>query len=240
MIALNHVRKCFYERGTEKTAFSCDTLALEDGEVIGILGSNGSGKTTMLKSILGLCRFEGEILIDGLPVSRQYQKVSFITEEGSFLPFMTPEEYGAFLADFWPDFDAERYRRLLEFFELHHENRPIGTFSNGQQSKLEVAAGFSRGARYILMDEPFLGKDVFTRRDFLKLMAASLHGSETILLATHQIDEIENFLDRALILCEGRIAADWRSDELRESGRTLMEVMQETSGYDPERYRDFL
>lgn len=240
MITLRNVKKNYYDKGVLQSAFSCEALTLGDGEVIGILGANGAGKTTLLKSILGVCRFEGDILIDGAPVSRQYQNLSFITEEGSFLPFLTPQEYGAFLADFWPGFDRERYRRLLEFFELHEEDRPIGDFSNGQQAKLEVAAGFSRGARYILMDEPFLGKDVFTRRDFLKLMAGSLHGGETILLATHQVEEIENFLDRALILHEGAIAADFTIDSLRASGQTLLKRMQEVSGYDAERYREFL
>lgn len=240
MITLNHVRKTYTRDGEPKTAFSCETLTLGDGEVIGILGANGAGKTTLLKAILGLIPFEGDIRINGEPVSRQYQNLSFITEEGSFLPFLTPPEYGAFLADFWPHFDMERYQRLLRFFALADENRPIRTFSNGQQSKLEVAAGFSRGARYILMDEPFLGKDVFTRRDFLKLMAGSLHGGETILLATHQVEEIENFLDRALILHEGQVAADLSIDSLRESGSSLLEQMQAVAGYDPERCREFL
>lgn len=240
MIELYQVRKRWYGKNTEKTAFSCETLTFGDGEAVGLLGANGAGKTTLLRCILGLCSFEGEIQIDGAPVSRQYENLSFITEEGSFLPFLTPGQYGSFLADFWPRFDPERYRRLLEFFDLQAEDQPIGAFSKGQQAKLELAAGFSRGAKYILMDEPFLGKDVFTQRDFLKLMAGSLRGSETILLATHQVEEVEHFLDRAVILHEGRIAADLSVDSLRESGKTLLEVMQEVSGYDAERYREFL
>ena len=90
------------------------------------------------------------------------------------------------------------------------------------------------------MDEPFLGKDVFTRRDFLKMMAASLHGEETILLCTHQIEEIEHFLDRAIVLSQGKVAADLTIDELRESGKALLGLMQEISGYDGERYKEFL
>ncbi len=240
MITLNQVRKYYDQKEGFVLALSCDSLTLGDGEVIGILGANGAGKTTLLKAIMGFLRFEGEILIDGAPVNRQYQDISFITEEGSFLPFLTPLEYGEFQADFWPRFDMARYRRLLEFFGLAGEDRPIAAFSNGQQAKIEVAAGFSRGARYILMDEPFLGKDVFTRRDFLKMMAASLHGEETILLCTHQIEEIEHFLDRAVVLSQGKVAADLTIDELRESGKALLGLMQEISGYDGERCKEFL
>lgn len=239
MITLKNVTKYYGGKDYLKRGFSCESLELGDGEVIGLLGANGAGKTTMLKAIMGLSKFDGEILVDGRPVKGQYENLSFITEEGSFLPFMTPREYGAFQADFWPRFDRERYEKLLRFFELDGEDRPISTFSNGQQAKVEVAAGFSRGARYILMDEPFLGKDVFTRRDFLKLMASSLHGEETILLSTHQVEEIENFLDRAIVLHESEIAADVYIDELRSSGKTLIQLMQETSGYDPERYKEF-
>lgn len=110
-------------------------------------------------------------------------------------------------------------------------------FLAGQKSKLEVSAGFSKGAKYILMDEPFMGKDMFTRRDFLKLMVSSLKNDETILITTHLIDEIENVLDRAVILLHGRIKADFYIDDIRSKGKTLAEVFAEVSGYEEDRYK---
>ena len=89
------------------------------------------------------------------------------------------------------------------------------------------------------MDEPFLGKDVFTRKDFIKLMSAVLHGEETILITTHYLDDIEHFLDRVLVLHQGRIADDFMMEELAESGQTLLERMSKTSGWDPQRYLHF-
>ena len=93
-----------------------ESVVINTGEVVGILGENGSGKTTLLKAIMGLCELtEGEILIDGKPVHRMYDRLAFITEEGSFFPDMKPLEYGEFLSEFVPGFDMERYRKLLNF-----------------------------------------------------------------------------------------------------------------------------
>ena len=80
-------------------------------------------------------------------------------------------------------------------------------------------------------DEPFIGKDMFTRQDFMQALAGSLTGEETIFITTHEIDEIENFIDRALILKNGEIAADVRMDALRQENKSLQSLMKEVTGY---------
>ncbi|HHU77359.1 MAG: ABC transporter ATP-binding protein [Caldicoprobacterales bacterium] len=234
MILLKDVRKYY---GTAATGLSKINLRIKPGEIVGILGENGSGKTTLLKAIMGLTELtEGEVRIEGRPPAEMYQDMAFITEEGSYCPDMTPDEYGEFLSIFFERFDRTRYQRLLKFFELERYKK-IKTFSSGQKAKLEVSAGFAKSARYILMDEPFLGKDIPTRRDFLKLMISSLREDETILISTHQLNEIENFIDRAVILRYGLIKLDIYMDELREQGKNLTEVMMEITGYDEKRYK---
>ncbi|RXZ82627.1 ABC transporter ATP-binding protein [Paenibacillaceae bacterium] len=213
------------------------SAAIQSGEIVGILGGNGSGKTTLLKAIMGLGDLNGgKVLLDGRPVGEQYERVAFITEEGSYLPGMTPYEYGEFLADYYSRFSWKRYERLLKFFELE-SNHKIRSFSKGQKSKLEISAGFAKEADLVLMDEPFLGKDMFARRDFLKLMLSSLRGEETILIATHLIDEIEHVLDRALILRSGEIRADFYIDDMRQEGVTLEERLAQITGYEADRYK---
>jgi ABC-2 type transport system ATP-binding protein len=237
MIELKGVKKYY---GRNATGLMKESAVINTGEVVGILGENGSGKTTLLKAIMGLCELtEGEILIDGKPVHCMYDRMAFITEEGSYFPNMKPLEYGEFLSALVPGFDMERYRKLLKFFDLDITKK-IRSFSHGEKSKLEISAGFSRGAEYILMDEPFSGKDVFTRRDFLKLMVSSLKDRETIIIATHLIDEIENFIDRAIILRHGRIKADFQIDEMREKGKDLKTAMMEITGYKEDNYRQFI
>ncbi|XID90190.1 ATP-binding cassette domain-containing protein [Paenibacillaceae bacterium WGS1546] len=202
-------------------------LTINKGEFVGILGENGSGKTTLLKAILGIGELQdGELAIEGKRVDEQFARMAFVTEEGSFLPNRTPIEYARFLADFFPDFDRDYYERLLKLYELPVD-RKIRTFSKGQKMKLEMSAGLAKRADYFLMDEPFVGKDVFSRRDSLKQLMSGLKGGETIVLATHQVDEIENAIDRALVIHKGLVRADVYIDELREQGKSLTDVMVE-------------
>ena len=119
--------------------------------------------------------------------------------------------------------------KLLHFFGL--EEKPIKKMSKGQKAKAEVAAGMAKKAHIFIMDEPFIGKDMFTRQDFMQALAGSLTGEETIFITTHEIDEIENFIDRALILKNGEIAADVRMDALRQENKSLQSLMKEVTGY---------
>jgi len=234
MIEIKNATKYY---GRKELGLYMVSARINKGEVVGILGQNGSGKTTLLKAIMGLTELnEGKILIEGKPPTQMYHKMAFITEEGSYFPWMTPYEYGAFLSDFIPGFNLKLYRSLLDFFEIEPFKK-ISSLSTGQKSKLEISAGFSKGAQYILMDEPFLGSDIFTRKDFLKLLISNLKQDETILIATHIIEDIENFIDRAIILKFGRIKADLYIDDIRKNGKSLESVMMEAMNYDESRYK---
>jgi ABC-2 type transport system ATP-binding protein len=231
------LRKVFCDYGNfGNDALKNVSFEVSPGEVIGILGENGAGKTTLLKAIMGLVALRsGVIEYAEEPVCKRYEKVAYITGEGSFFPWQTPQEYAKFLCGFYPAFDMQRYDKLLEFFELSAD-KPIGKMSMGQKTKAELAAGLSRGADLILMDEPLFGKDMFTRQDFLKLLCGSLHGSEIVLLSTHQIKDIENFIDRAIIMREGSVGEIIEMDALREQNSTLEEAMKRVLGYNEDRF----
>ncbi len=218
------------------------SFSAQPGEIIGVLGANGAGKTTLLKTLAGILppntNIEEKILWDGVPIREKKGEIAYITEAGSFLKDLTPLEYGRFLEDFIPSFDMAYYEKLLRFFQL--EEKPIKKMSKGQKAKAEVAAGMAKKAKLILMDEPFLGKDLFTRQDFMQAFAGSLSGEELIFLTTHEIDEIENFIDRALILKEGKLAVDVEMDTLRESGQTLKSLMKEIMGYEADHFKELL
>lgn len=230
-----HTRQKKLAKGFQKME-----LTIPDGQVVGILGENGAGKSTLLRAAAGITDLtDGRILFDSLPPEEKYEEIAFITGEGSYFPNMTPTQYGEFLKSFFSRFDLRRYDKLIQFFQLE-PGQLIGKMSTGQRARLEVAAGMSKRAKYLLMDEPFLGKDVITRREFLKLLAGSLRGEETILMTSHYVDEIEPFLDRAIILHKGQVAADVMMDDLCEKGVTLVELLQKASGYDQERYQKLL
>lgn len=202
-------------------------VTIRTGEVVGILGENGSGKTTLLKAVMGIGGIQtGEVRIDGKPPTEQYARMAFVTEEGSFLPNLTPKKYGELLADYFPRFDQALYVKLLLDHGLPTDRR-IRTFSKGQKISLELCAGLAKRADYLIMDEPFVGKDIFARRDSLKRMIAGLTGEETVLVSTHLIDEIENVIDRAIILHKGLVRADIYVDDMRDRGFRLEDVMRE-------------
>ena len=206
------------------------SFTAEKGEIIGILGANGVGKTTLLKLLAGLLTpRSGNVQINDKSAVASCGDIAFISEAGSYLKDLTPLKYGEFLADFYPDFDMEYYKKLLSFFQL--EDKPIKKMSKGQKAKAEVAAGMAKRTKYIIMDEPFIGKDMFTRQDFMQALAGSLTGDETIFITTHEIDEIENFIDRALILKDNTIVADVKMDDLRQAGNSLTGFLKEVSGY---------
>lgn len=206
------------------------SFQVETGEIVGVLGANGVGKSTLLKLLAGiLAPRSGSISIEGKPVQESYGKVAYISEAGSYFKDLTPKEFGAFLLDFFPDFDVSYYEKLVAYFQL--EDKPIKNMSKGQKAKAEVAAGMAKRAKYMIMDEPFIGKDMFTRQDFMQALAGSLTGEETIFITTHEIDEIENFIDRALIIHDKVIVADVTMDELRQQGKSLTNFMKEITGY---------
>jgi len=229
MLSIQGVTK-FY--GTQ-AALRGATLPIVPGEVVGLFGANGAGKSTLLKSIVGLMGIhDGWITLDNSPIKEAvYEKIAFITEEGSYFPEMNASEHSEFYEAMLPRWRAERFVKLIEYFEIAPAKK-ARTLSKGQRAKLEIAIGMSRGATYILMDEPFEGKDLFTRRDFLKLMIAIIEPTEAVLIATHQIEEIANFITRAAVLHEGKIVGDLPMDAIAEKGLTLVEYIQKQCGVD--------
>ena len=238
MIEVKNVEKTYPGTGRVLTDVS---FTIPDGQIVGLLGRNGVGKTTLLKRMAGITGGGGQVLYDGRPPEKCREDVAFLSGDGTFFSEMTPLEYGEFLCGFYPRFDRERYTRLLDFFELGLSLRQrAGSFSKGQKTRLELAAGFSRGARYLLLDEPFSGKDVFSRKDFLKLLTAGLTKGETLVISTHDVEEMENIFDRVILLQYGGVKADLMAEEWQEGGVSLADLYADAMGYDPNRYREFL
>ena len=210
-------------------------LTLPRGEIVGLFGENGAGKTTLMKSILGFLSYKGEITLDGEPVThKNITKLSFATCEHSFFPTLCAEEHRKFYEEHFEKFNHKRFNGLLDFFELPR-GRALGKFSAGQQNQFEVVLALSQGADYILMDEPFAGNDVFNREDFYKVLLGILEPTETVLLSTHLIEEVENFVSRAVLLRGGTIVGDIQVEELDEQGRSLMDYIKETYHYRADR-----
>ena len=122
----------------------------------------------------------------------------------------------------------------MEFFELPM-HKEIHSFSMGQKNQFEVILALSQGADYILMDEPFAGNDIFNREDFYKVLLGILEPNETVILSTHLIEEVSEFISRAVLIRKGKIVGDVSCLELEEQGRSLMDYIKETYHYRADR-----
>ena len=206
-------------------------LEVPRGEIIGLFGENGAGKTTLEKCILGLLSYQGEILLDGKVVTREDRELfAFATCEHSFFPNLTPKEHGEFYKMHFPKFREKRFKALMDFFELSM-NKPLRSFSTGQKNQFEVILALSQGAEYILMDEPFAGNDVFNREDFYKVLVGILEPTETVIISTHLIEEVENCISRAVLIRKGSIVGDVTTLELEEQEKSLISYIKETYHY---------
>ncbi|MBO4651883.1 MAG: ABC transporter ATP-binding protein [Lachnospiraceae bacterium] len=232
MVELKNVGKRY---GKTVEALSDINLSIGQGEIIGLFGENGAGKTTLMKCILGFLGYTGEILLDGEPIDRSnIARLSFGTCEFSFFPELTAMEHADFYADHFPKFRKERFRGLIEFFEFP-AYRPIKNLSMGQKSQIEVILALSQGADYIFLDEPFVGHDIFNREDFYKVLLGILEPTETIILSTHLIEEVEGFIDRAVMIHKGKIIGDVQVADIEENGDTLVEYVKKLYGYESDR-----
>ncbi len=232
MLELQNIKKV-YQGG--KLALNRVSLQLEPGQIVGLFGENGAGKTTLMKCILKLLRYEGEITLDGEPITpKNITRISFATNEHSFFPTLTAWSHREFYAEHFPKFNPKRFDALMDFFELP-KSRPVGKLSTGQKNQFEVILAVSQGADYILMDEPFAGNDVFNREDFYKVLLGILEPHETILLSTHLLEEVEPIISRAVLMHKGQIIGDVTTEELEETGRSLMQYVKQSYNYRSDR-----
>lgn len=231
MIELKKVRKNY----GSKVALRDVDLILPRGEIVGLFGENGAGKTTLMKCILGLHSYDGSITLDGEPITpKNIEKISFATSEHSFFPGLSPKSHKDFYSEHFPKFSNTRFEGLMDFFELP-KGKALKHFSVGQKNQFEVILSLCQGADYIIMDEPFAGNDVFNREDFYKVLLGILEPNETILLSTHLIEEVSNFIGRAVLIHRGEIAGDVSTLELEEAGSTLMDFVKNTYDYRSDR-----
>ncbi len=236
MLEIKHVSKKYGRR----EALTDVSFSLPRGQIVGLFGENGAGKTTLMKSILHLTKFQGEITLDGVPITGgNIARLSFATSEHSFFPALNAKEHREFYRAHFPDFIDNRFHALMAFFALP-EDRPIGRCSTGQKNQFETVLALSQGADYILMDEPFAGNDVFNREDFYKVLLGLLTERETVLLSTHLLEEVQGFVGRALLLHEGRLIGDVDLSEAEERGEDLMSIVRKAYGYRADRVKEAL
>ena len=204
-------------------------LKLPPGQIIGLLGPNGSGKTTMLKILAGLYTdYEGNVLIDGeRPGAQTKAHVAYLPDRPAFSLKKTAADICSLYTNFFDDFDEERFTKMMERFEIGMDT-PFAEMSKGMIDKVQISFVMSRRARLYLLDEALGGVDVKARDGVLDVILENFDSKRTMIVATHLIGEIERLFDSVVVLREGKVAMKASCDDIRAKyGSDLETVMKE-------------
>ena len=178
-------------------------LELQEGRIYGLLGPNGSGKSTLIYLFMGLLHpLTGQVTVDGMDASRRQQSLLqelYIVPEEFELPSMTLADYVKTYSSFYPRFSRDVFNQCLQEFDLP-ASLHTSKLSMGQKKKVLIAFALACGTRYLLMDEPTNGLDIQSKKQFRKVIAMNMSDERTIVIATHQVHDVEQMLDHVLIL----------------------------------------
>ncbi len=213
----------------DKTALDDVNLVFKNGCVIGLIGPNGSGKTTLMKLLNGLIiPTSGEISFDGNPVGvYSKQRISYLPDKNYINGRLTVNQVLDLFNGFYDDFNMEKANRLLDELELPRNQR-IKTLSKGTKAKVQLVFVMSRDAELYLLDEPIGGVDPVVRDYILETIISNYNENATVIISTHLIQEVENFLDEVIMINDGRIGLVDSVDNIREKhGKSVDQMFKE-------------
>ncbi len=200
------------------------------GKIIGLLGPNGCGKSTLMKLISGLLQADGgEITVVGNPVGEKSKAlISYLPERTYFSSNMRVEELVEYFEDFYEDFDVARAYKLLADLAIDPKAN-LKSLSKGTKEKVQLILVMSRDAKLYLLDEPIAGVDPAAREYILSTIVSNYNPEATIIITTHLITDVEQVLDDFVFLgFGGRILRAGNAEEARnESGKSLDELFKE-------------
>jgi len=225
MIKVSNVSKKFGRKHVLRNI----NFTANKGEITCLIGINGVGKSTTMKAIMGLTPIDqGEILIDEKKIHHSmYENITFIPDTLTMLPSFTVGEAIQFMEDFYVNWNQERAKELLGFFRLNLDEK-LGELSKGNAAKANLLFGLGLDVDYVLMDEPFSGIDMFSREQIAKVFTSHLIEDRGVIITTHEINDIEHLLDKAILLDNGEILKEFYTEELRsEEGKSVIDVMRE-------------
>ena len=205
------------------------SFTAEKGQITCLIGLNGAGKTTILKSIMGLTPItSGQILVDGEKVTpKLYEKITYIPDRLTMIPSYTIAQAFEFMKDFYIAWNEERANELLHFFKLDKEDL-ISTLSKGNSMKVNMLLGLALDVDYLLMDEPFSGIDIFSREQIADVFTSHLIEGRGVIITTHEIQDIEHLIDKAVLIGNGVVLKEMNVERVREfEGKSVIDVMRE-------------
>lgn len=194
----------------KKTALNDVSLSVAPGRVVGLLGHNGAGKTSLMKALVGLLPVQGELSVLGLSPRHQRERLleqlSYIPDVAVLPRWARVRELIELMGRLQPRFSAERARALLRRTSVG-ENDKVKSLSKGMVAQTHLALVAAIDAKLMILDEPTLGLDVVSRKSFYEMLIDEwCDGERSVLISTHQVEEVEALLSDVIMLDEGRVA----------------------------------
>ena len=213
LLECKHLCKSFDDKEILKDI----NLKIPRGKIIGLLGKNGMGKTTLIKLMNDLLiPTSGEVLINGeKPGVNSKKVIAYLPEKTYLSKEMTIKQVIKYFEEFYDNFDIEKAIKLLNDLDLDI-NLKISKMSKGMQEKLQLVLVMSRNAELYILDEPLGGVDPATRDYILDIILSNFNESASVIISTHLIADIERILDEVIFIDKGKIILHSDSDELRK------------------------
>ena len=199
-------------------------ISISRGKIIGLLGKNGVGKTTLIKLLNDLLTpTSGEILIDGKKIGVETKKIiSYLPERSYLNRQMKVSEVIDYFKDFYEDFNEKKAKRLLKDLDLDI-NQHLSKMSKGMQEKVGLVLVMSRNADLYILDEPLGGVDPATRDYILDTILSNFSENASIIISTHLISDIERILDEVIFIDKGKIVLQSDADKLRNKEKASID-----------------
>ena len=224
MLEMKNVTK----RYGKKVVLDDVSIQFQKGAITCLLGLNGGGKSTTMKSIMKLVPInKGEILIDQTPITSQnINQLAYVPDIPIHDLGWTIPKNLEFAQVFYEGFDIEKAWRMIKFFKVPTDKK-LKELSKGNLARFNIIIGLCQNTPYLLLDEPFSGIDVFTRQTFINLLKSEfLEKDQTVILTTHEIDEVQDIADHIVLLEDGKVFATFSKDEAEKEGLTIVEKMK--------------
>ena len=208
----------------EKQVLKDVNLKIPKGKIIGLLGKNGMGKTTLIKLMNDLLTpTSGEVLINGKKPGVESKKIiSYLPEKTYIDREMKVKDAIKYFEEFYDNFDSEKAKKLLKDLDLD-VNSKIGKMSKGMQEKLQLILVMSRNAELYILDEPLGGVDPATRDYILDTILSNFSEGASVIISTHLIADIERILDEVIFIDKGQIIVTSSADELRNKEKASID-----------------
>lgn len=212
ILEINNIHKSF----DDKKIIDDVSFSVGQGKIVGLLGKNGSGKTTIIKMINDLLTIDsGEILVNGEKISEKTKAmISYLPERTYLDSSKTVSQVFTFFEDFYTDFDREKAEKLLKDLDLD-VNAKLSKMSKGMKEKVQLVLVMSRKSKLYILDEPLGGVDPSTRDYIMKTILSNFDEDASMLITTHLIADVEKILDEVIFIDKGKIILNETADELR-------------------------